>query len=158
MSPRFRNRLRVRKAGIGKILFTILIIVTIVISATFTYVLVNMTRSPVTSNGANSSLLSSYADIFPISASNSSTVTNQTAATDCPTGNWSAIYAQYEAPLPGQQNTSALGQQYLNDPQFMSFLSQYLNLNDPAVNATVAGFLSGNETMFVQQQSQGLVC
>ena len=70
------------------------------------------------------------------------------------------MYAAYEAPLSSQENTTGIGQQYLSDPQFMSFLSQYLNVSDPQVNATVYGLLSGNETAFVQQelQSQGLLC
>jgi hypothetical protein len=107
---------------------------------------------------SDSSPLDGIADIFPVYSSNDS-LTNSSTTTSCYTGNWTAIYAAYESPLTAQ-NTSGLGQQYLSDPQFMSFLSQYLNISSPQVNTTVYGLLSGNETAFVQQelQSQGLLC
>jgi hypothetical protein len=153
------------RAGIGKILFSIIIIVTVIISSSVTYALVTLSHNDAgqTSSSNSASLISGIADMFPVSVSTTNdtivTSTNVTT-TSCYSGNWSAIYAQYEAPLPVQQNGTNLGQQYLSDPQFMSFLSQYLNLNDPQVNATVRGLLSENETTFVSQQlqSQGLIC
>lgn len=158
MSTGFRWCRQAGKAGIGKILFAIIIIAVILISSTLTYLLVTTTRNE-SSRVADPSLLSPFEDMFPISTANSSTSVNETT-TSCYTGNWTAIYSQYESPLPLQQNETSLGQQYLNDPQFMSFLSQYLNMSDPYVNSTVAALLSGNETSLVSQQlqSQGLTC
>jgi hypothetical protein len=148
--------IRRKRNGIGKILFTFLIIVTALVSSAFTYAAVQYSKIPTEAKVGDSSFISSIADIFPTSRSNSTTGANTTA--NCYTGNWSTIYEKYESPSSGQQNSTALGQQYLSDPQFMSFLSQYLNMSDPQVNATVYGLLSGNETMFVQQQLQSQVC
>lgn len=89
--------------------------------------------------------------MFPLSSSTN----DSTTTISCYTGNWTALYNQYEL-SPETQNSTGLGQQYLSDPQFMSFLSQYLNMSDPTVNASVYGLLSGNETAFLQ--SQGLAC
>jgi len=89
---------------------------------------------------------------LPISSSNNATNDNQTTI-DCSTGNWSSVYAQFESPLNMQPNAT-LGQQYMNDPQFISFLSQYLNMSDPYVNATVSQLLTGNESSLIQQQLQ----
>ena len=158
MSVRFRMKRPTERAGIGKILFAVIIIAVILISSTFTYLLVTMTRGD-SDHVADSNLLSPYEDLFPIGSNTSSSV-NDTTTTSCYTGNWSSIYSQYQSPLSLQQNATTLGQQYLNDPQFMSFLSQYLNMSDPYVNSTVVALLSGNETSLVQQQiqSQGLTC
>ncbi len=157
MPSRFTKTTRQGRAGIGKIVFAVILIVTIVISSTVTYALINFTDRSTPKDKEGSSNLSSLANIFPISAANASSINETT--TSCYTGNWSAIYSQYETPLNNQQNSS-LGEQYLNDPQFISFLSQYLNMSNPQVNATVVELLSGNESMFVQQQvqSQGLAC
>ena len=157
MSSRLTKH-RIRKGGISTVLFLIVIVITIVISSTVTYILVSPTINSVTKSIADSDPLTSITNMFPNISSNSTTTAN-VATTSCYSGNWSTIYNEYENPLT-PQNTTGLGQQYLNDSQFMSFLSQYLNMSDPWVNATVAGLLSGNEATFVQQQlqSQGLVC
>lgn len=150
-----------KKAAVGRTLFTILIVITAVISSAATYALVSHSQTSARQGVSDSSLISPIANMFPIAAgSETSSPNHTTTTTSCYTGNWTAIYAAYEAPLSNQENTTGLGQQYLSDPQFMSFLSQYLNMTDPQVNATVYGLLSGNETAFVQQelQSQGLLC
>jgi hypothetical protein len=157
MSHRLLKR-RMRKAGISTALFLIAIVVTVVLSAAVTYVLVSPGVDTITKTVADENPLNSISDMFPVSLSNDTTTVNDTT-TSCYSGNWTALYQEYQAPLT-LQNTTGMGQQYLNDSQFMSFLSQYLNLNDPWVNATVTGLLSNNETAFVQQQlqSQGLIC
>lgn len=161
MSSRLTGRLRSKRSGVGKVLLAIIIVITAVISSTFTYAFVSLSKNPVTGAIDDSGLVSSIADMFPVGTSNNSTTGSaNVTTTSCYTGNWSSIYSEYETLPADQQNASALGQQYLNNSQFMSFLSQYLNLNDPQVNATVRGLLSGNETMFIEQQlqSQGLSC
>jgi hypothetical protein len=149
---------RSRKAGISTTLFLIAIVVTVIISATVTYILISPGVNSITKTVADADPLNSISDMFPVSPSNDTTTVNATT-TSCYSGNWSAIYQEYQSPL-ALQNTTGVGEQYLNNSQFMSFLSQYLNLNDPWVNATVTGLLSNNETAFVQQQlqSQGLIC
>ncbi|HYB04704.1 MAG TPA: hypothetical protein VED17_09590, partial [Nitrososphaerales archaeon] len=81
---------------------------------------------------------------------------NGNATMACPTGNWSSIYSFYEADHNSDSSSanSSLGQQYLNDPQFQSFLSQYLNMSDPYTNATMRELLSGNLSTQIQQQLQ----
>ena len=149
---------RSRKAGISTALFLIAIVVTVVLSATVTYVLVSPGVNTISKTVEDADPMNSISDMFPISLSNVTTTVNATTAS-CYSGNWSAIYQEYQSPLT-LQNTTGVGEEYLNNSQFMSFLSQYLNLNDPWVNATVTGLLSNNETAFVQQQlqSQGLIC
>jgi len=94
--------------------------------------------------------LANEENIFPISSANGN------ATMVCPTGNWSSIYSFYEADHSSDPSStnSSLGQQYLNDPQFQSFLSQYLNMSDPYTNATMRELLSGNLSTQIQQQLQ----
>ncbi len=144
-----------RIAGIAKTLFAIIILVTVIGTAAVSYVFFSPNHamgSSSSNNSDSSNFLASPADLLPISNTNSSENYNQTAIV-CNSGNWSAIYSQYESPLNLPQN-STLGKQYVNDPQFMSFLSQYLNVNDPYVNSSVRELLSGNESSLIQQQLQ----
>ncbi len=156
--PRRAGLQRRRRAGISTALFLVAIVATVIVSAAITYVLVTPGGNTITKMMATSDPLTSFSGMFPTSTSNVTSSSNDTAMS-CYSGNWSAIYNEYESPLT-LQNTTGLGEQYLNNSQFMSFLSQYLNLSDPWVNATVTGLLSNNETAFVSQQlqSQGLVC
>jgi hypothetical protein len=74
----------------------------------------------------------------------------------CPTGNWSAIYEQYEA--LGSPANDSLGSQYLNSPQFMSFLSQYLNMSDPVTGSLVQQLLNGSQSVAFQQALENESC
>jgi hypothetical protein len=149
MSTLLRRNISKRsgRAGIGKILFILAILITVAIASCTTFVVMSLrTENLGTKLGAStgSNFIASPSDILTIDNANQSSI-------DCASGNWSTIYAQYESPLNVQLNSS-LGQQYLNDPQFVAFLWQYLNMSDPYVNATVTQLFTGDESSLIQQQ------
>src|SRR5579862_603458 len=112
-----RTSRRSGRNGIAKLLLTMVIIFTVLVTATTTFILVTLRSQNLGSEFSGvseSNFLSSPSDLLPISSNNMTNV-NQTS-TACTSGNWSAIYAQYEMPLNAPSN-STLGQQYLNDPQ-----------------------------------------
>jgi hypothetical protein len=148
---------------ISRKLFTVAILVAILITACVSYTVLALIRTntsesrlgdsgadPQTTSGNSNQTIANEENIFPTPS------INQNGTIACPTGNWSSVYSFYEANHSSDLSITngTLGEQYLNDPQFQSFLSQYLNMSDPFTNATMRELLAGDESAQIQQQLQ----
>ena len=98
---------------------------------------------------SNKSMPNGSEQIMSISQSQSSSTGMSSL---CPSGNWSVVYSEYE--YGSEDGNANLGQQYLNNTQFLSFLSQYLNMSDPSVSSMVGQLLADNQSVQLQQELQ----
>jgi hypothetical protein len=84
------------------------------------------------------------------------TQSNTSVVVFCPIGNWSSIYSKFESDVTPENGTANSGQQYLNNPEFVSFLGQYINMSDPANISLLGRLFSGNQSISLQEQLQAV--